>query len=26
LDVSATTKANDSRGIDFRLPGRQITP
>ena len=26
LDVPATTKANDSRGIDFRLPGRQITP
>jgi len=26
LDVPATTKANDSRGIDFRLPGRQTTP
>ena len=26
LDVPATTKANDSRGIDFRLPVRQITP
>jgi hypothetical protein len=26
LDVPATTKANDSRGIDFRLPGRQVTP
>lgn len=26
LDVPATTKANDSRGIDFRLPGRKITP
>jgi len=26
LDVPTTTKANDSRGIDFRPPGPQITP